>query len=366
MLTFLLLFIIVIQFLLLLYVFISHKEEKQKIISSFRENLENIIKITETLRSSLELDKILIEILNIFSKKFGYKKVFVYLIEKTEQNIEFKCIACPGLVSLEGVGIYSFTVERDNPLFSIVENYKDDSFDITNYLLHMLPEIKNKLRIADIFILPIIVKDRLEGAIVSEKSLENPDITPLKIFANECGVALENAKLFKRVQDMSITDALTGVFNRRYFEEKISEEIELARRYRSFLSLCILDIDDFKHYNDINGHLAADRCLKEVADVIKRTLRSGDIIFRYGGEEFVILLPATDKNGALIACEKIRINIENYPFEYKEKQPSGKLTVSIGIATYPVDAYDKNSLFKVADDNLYKAKKSGKNKVCHS
>lgn len=362
MLVFLLLFIITIQFLLLIYLFISNKKEKQNIISSFKENLENIIKITETLRSSLELDKILIEILNIFSKKFGYKKVFVYLIEKKEDYIEFKCIACPGLVSLEGVGIYSFTVENQkNPLFFVIENYKSD-LDIFTYIP---TEIKNKLKISEIFSLPIIVKDRLEGFIFSEKNLEDQDITPLKIFANECGVALENAKLFKKVQDMSITDALTGVYNRRYFEKKISEEIELARRYKSSLSLCILDIDDFKHYNDTNGHPAGDRCLKKVAEIITQTLRSGDIVFRYGGEEFIILLPATDKNGALIACEKIRANIENYPFENKEKQPLGKLTVSIGVSVYPTDATEKNSLIKIADNNLYKAKYSGKNKICY-
>ncbi|MCS7231202.1 MAG: GGDEF domain-containing protein [Elusimicrobiota bacterium] len=362
MLNFLLLFIIFSQLVFLLYLFYHHKKEKQEIISSFTENLEDIIKITETLRSSLELDKIFIEILNIFSKKFGYKKVFIYLIEKTHQEVNFKCIACPGLVSTEGVGIYSFVInDTKDPVFSIIENFKNHQIDLTSFLL---PKLKEKLKLSEFFLLPIILKDNLEGIIITEKPLDPKLVLPLKIFANECGVALENAKLFKKVQEMSITDSLTGVFNRRYFEERLPEEIELARRYKSFLSLCILDIDYFKHYNDINGHLAGDKCLKKVAEIISTTLRSGDVVFRYGGEEFVVLLPATDKNGAFIACEKIRKNIETYPFEYREKQPSGKLTVSIGLSVYPVDATEKITLIKVADENLYRAKSSGKNKVC--
>ncbi|MEN3013114.1 MAG: GGDEF domain-containing protein [Endomicrobiia bacterium] len=352
--------VIIIQIVIFAYFLYLNKKNKQEIISSFKESLENILKITETLRSSLDLEKIFIEILNIFSKNFGYKKVFIYLVEKTPDHLEFKCIACPGLVSVEGIGIYSFIIDDvKNPIFQIVENYNE--IELTSYLL---PQLKEKLKFTEMFLLPIILKDTLEGFIITEKPINSQFIFPLRIFANECGVALENARLFKKIQEMSITDALTGVYNRRYLEKKLPEEIELAKRYKSFLSIGILDIDDFKHYNDTNGHLLGDECLKKVAEVVTSTLRSGDIVFRYGGEEFIVVLPATDKSGAFIACEKIRKNIESYPFENRDKQPLGKITVSIGISVYPVDAQEETSLIKIADENLYRAKKSGKNRVC--
>lgn len=356
-----LLIIILLQLILFIFIVYKSKKEKQTLAISYEKKLDSVIQITETIRSSLELNKVFIEILNIFSKKFGYEKVFIYLIEDLEEKIYFRCIACPGMVSIEGISIYSFDIlNKTHPIFEIIQNNK-------NILLLepvILNEIKNKIKLKDISTLPIIFQNKIEGLIITEKIPTNLDILPLKIFANECGVALENAKLFTKVQELSITDTLTGVYNRRYFEQKFPEELELAKRYRSYLTVCILDIDDFKNYNDKNGHLAGDVCLKKIAEIIKTTLRSGDTVFRYGGEEFVFLLPATNREGAIIASERVRKNVENADIEYKEKQPLGKVTVSIGFAVYPLDAQDATSLIKIADENLYKAKTTGKNKVC--
>ncbi len=354
-----LLIIILLQLILFIFIVYKSKKEKHTLSISYEKKLDSIIQITETLRSSLEINKVFIEILNIFSKKFGYEKVFIYLIEEFKEKLYFRCIACPGMVSIEGISIYSFEIlDNTHSIFEMIQNNK-------NVLLESaFNEIKNKIKLKDISILPIIFQNKIEGLIVTEKISTNLDVLPLKIFANECGVALENAKLFTKIQELSITDTLTGVYNRRYFDQKLPEEIELAKRYRSYLSICILDIDDFKNYNDKNGHLAGDICLKKIAEIITTTLRSGDTVFRYGGEEFVFLLPATNKEGAIIACERVRKNVENAEIEYKEKQPLGKVTVSIGFAVYPLDAQDSISLIKVADENLYKAKTTGKNKVC--
>ncbi len=355
-----LLIIVILQLVLLVFSFHKSKKEKQTLTVLYEKKLDSIIQITETLRSSLELDKVFIEILNIFSKKFGYEKVFIYLIEEPEQKISFRCIACPGMVSIEGISIYSFEIsDKTHPIFELIQNNKNISLEDVIY-----NEIKNKIKLKEIFFLPIIFKNKIEGFIVTERISTNIDMLPLKIFANECGVALENAKLYTKIQEISITDPLTGVYNRRYFDQRFLEELELAKRYKSYLTLCLLDIDDFKNYNDTNGHIAGDVCLKKVANIISTTLRSGDTVFRYGGEEFVFLLPATNKEGSFIACERIRKNIENSDIEFKETQPLGKVTVSIGFAVYPIDAYDSISLIKVADENLYKAKKSGKNRVC--
>ncbi|MBI3593150.1 MAG: diguanylate cyclase [Nitrospirae bacterium] len=175
---------------------------------------------------------------------------------------------------------------------------------------------------------------------------------------------LKNAK--DLMERLSITDAitgLTGLFNYRYFFETLGNEIERARRYKTDLSLLMLDIDHFKHYNDMHGHPRGNDALKRVACMLGDNIRRIDIPCRYGGEEFAVILPSVDKKGALIAAEKIRSSIESHPFPFRESQPKGIFTVSIGVATYPDDAKGVEELIKKADDALYRAKSTGRNRV---
>ena len=154
--------------------------------------------------------------------------------------------------------------------------------------------------------------------------------------------------------DLAVRDGLTGLFNRRYFNELINIEINRLKRVPSSLSLLMLDIDNFKNYNDTQGHPAGDELLKGAAKVFKNSVRAVDIICRYGGEEFIIMLPQTDKSSAKIIAERLRVQIGLY-------LPT---TVSIGIATLPEDAQAVDVLIQKADDALYQAKKTGKNKWC--
>ncbi len=154
--------------------------------------------------------------------------------------------------------------------------------------------------------------------------------------------------------DLAVRDGLTGLFNRRYFNELINIETNRIKRTPAALSLLMLDIDNFKNYNDTQGHLAGDDLLKNVAKVFKNSARAVDIVCRYGGEEFVIMLPLTDKKGAQIIAERLRVQVALYL----------PVTVSIGIASFPDDDQDIIGLVGKADDALYQAKKSGKNKWC--
>jgi len=154
--------------------------------------------------------------------------------------------------------------------------------------------------------------------------------------------------------DLAVRDGLTGLFNRRYFNELINIETNRIKRTPAALSLLMLDIDNFKNYNDTQGHLAGDDLLKNVAKVLKNSARAVDIVCRYGGEEFVIMLPQTDKKGAQIIAERLRVQVGLYL----------PVTVSIGIASFPDDDQDVIGLVGKADDALYQAKKSGKNKWC--
>ncbi len=169
--------------------------------------------------------------------------------------------------------------------------------------------------------------------------------------------------LNRKLEAMSITDGLTGLYNHRYFYKRFAEELERAKRYDRRLSLVMADIDNFKHYNDTHGHQKGDVVLKGVAECIKNTLRVNDVPARYGGEEFAIILPETAKDTAVKVAERIRMEVEKKDFQGEEKQPGGSLTISIGVATFPDDGTTVDELVKKADEALYRAKRKGRNRV---
>ena len=155
---------------------------------------------------------------------------------------------------------------------------------------------------------------------------------------------------------LSITDGLTSLYNYRYFRRQLGRELALAKRYSNELLLLMIDIDDFKDYNDRYGHLAGDNALREIAKTLAEGTREGDIVARYGGEEFVIIMPQTGKEAAGIVAERLRGAVEN-------ARPKPWVTISIGIASFPSDASDDERLISCADQALYRAKRAGKNRI---
>ena len=151
---------------------------------------------------------------------------------------------------------------------------------------------------------------------------------------------------------LAVIDGLTGLYNRRFFKESMTIEFARIKRHSSKLSLLMIDIDNFKNYNDTNGHPAGDEALRKTAKLLKGSLREMDIVCRYGGEEFIVMLSQTDKGGAQLVAERLRVQANLYlPF-----------TLSLGVATYPEDSQDINNLVEKADAALYKAKQGGKNR----
>lgn len=176
----------------------------------------------------------------------------------------------------------------------------------------------------------------------------------------------------ERLEELALRDGLTGLFNHRHLQESLDAELSRARRYEHALSLLFIDVDHFKVYNDKHGHPAGDRLLKRVAEVLlggrdsglPTQTRASDIVARYGGEEFVIVLPQTGLEGALVKTEHLRRVIADFPFEGASQQPLGRVSVSVGAATFPLHGSDKQQLIDAADRELYRAKASGRNRVC--
>ncbi len=181
-------------------------------------------------------------------------------------------------------------------------------------------------------------------------------------FCSHIALTLEKIRLFNEIKVLSVHDGLTGVFNHVYAVETLDSEIERAERYNVTFSLILLDLDNFKEVNDSYGHLAGDFVLKNMAHLIGKTLRTIDIVGRYGGEEFIIILPQIDLENAYIVGERLRQAVEAEKFLYNDNVM--QLTISLGVATYQ-SGRNAQSLIKIADDNLYRAKKEGKNRTCY-
>jgi diguanylate cyclase (GGDEF)-like protein len=170
-------------------------------------------------------------------------------------------------------------------------------------------------------------------------------------------------KSYEIAAAQACTDPMTGLYNRLHLWRIFDRELERAARYGRLCSAIMIDIDFFKNYNDMHGHLKGDEVLKKAAEIFRQNIRNTDISVRYGGEEFLIIMPETGKDLARLVGEKLRKAFEDCPFPHEETQPGGRLTVSVGIATFPEDAEDARTLVDKADNALYRAKKQGRNRV---
>ena len=238
-----------------------------------------------------------------------------------------------------------------------------------NRVIGALLKDKNKIqREEGLLVLPLSAEGRLRGILYlkepSKGKFHKEDIKVATLISGQLAYALRNLQMYKRMENLSITDELTGLYNYRYFQERLSEELKRVKRSFRPLSLILIDIDHFKKVNDTCGHKRGDRVLKKIADIIRLGLREFDIAARYGGEEFVLLLPDTTLKESIAIAERTRKNIWGYNFS-KENIPFS-ITISIGVTAYhPGDRKDQDQLFEEVDRFLYRAKKRGRNRVCY-
>ena len=174
-------------------------------------------------------------------------------------------------------------------------------------------------------------------------------------------VTMTTVSVLNQQTRLAKTDGLTGLLNKKHIQEQLHEFVSSKRG--DAISIFLFDIDHFKHYNDTNGHLAGDDLLRSMSAKLREATREGEFVGRYGGEEFLILMPHTTAEQAIGAAERVRSSIEAEDFPFGDAQPGGSLTISGGVATFPADGRGVAELIKAADDALYEAKRAGRNRV---
>ncbi|MBN2404117.1 MAG: GGDEF domain-containing protein [Coriobacteriia bacterium] len=215
--------------------------------------------------------------------------------------------------------------------------------------------------------IPLRAGESIIGVLVLASStyreLTQAERDRLQVIGNQSSLALQNALLHEELERLSVTDRLTELYNHGYMQQRLEEELGRAERFGHRLSLIMLDIDDFKSFNDTYGHPRGDRVLRTVSEIIRQNLREIDVAARYGGEEFVVVLPETDIPGAIAVAERIRNSMAQHGFATGEEDGTVAQTVSLGVATFPTHAANAARLIDTADRAMYAAKRQGKNRV---
>jgi len=239
----------------------------------------------------------------------------------------------------ERIPVEFFGVLREGALFVVLRDMRE-RMEIDEELERSRKEFAEKIRERDLYARELqVIRDLYKGKL---KEIEIMKEEALRL---------------------SYTDDLTGIYNHRFFVEQLTREVERHRRYSTPLSLLMIDIDYFKHYNDGNGHLAGDQVLRVIARLIERGVRQTDIVARYGGEEFAAILTNTGTKGAFDIAERVRRNVADTRFPNERAQPNKDLTVSVGMATISSSISTLTDLIREADHALYRAKKAGRNRT---
>lgn len=264
----------------------------------------------------------------------------------------------------ETIAIYNITKDICKSLDEnkVFDNFRDQ---INSYIqvsdCKLLKEDADLALYQDHTILPLnIEKNRLGYLVTSRIKEEEKD--KFHILSQQFLLGINRALLYQKVQEMAIKDSLTGVFSRRYLLERLDEELERSRKFKYNFSFLMIDVDHFKDFNDHYGHLVGDAILKEIAAIIKEGIRQIDLVGRYGGEEFSIILAETDKDEARFIAERIRQAIEARVIKVYDENL--KVTISIGISVFPDNADSAPLLIDTADRALYQAKQGGRNMTC--
>jgi diguanylate cyclase (GGDEF)-like protein len=336
-------------------------EATNRELKSHVKELSALFQLNQAMISTLDLNVLFDRMLQVLRDLLQCSDVVLLLYDPGADKLEVRRTIGPESERIQGVtfrldeGITGLAAQTQK-LFYIRDLAADERS--LNYKTGMMGT-------GSMVSVPLVVKNRLVGVLnIHNEKIDGFTEAELKLIqavANQAAIAVENARLYERTRDLSNTDELTNLANRRHFQEILKRETAHARRYHSPFSLIMADIDNFKRFNDIHGHLIGDMVLKKVANLLLQNTRGIDLVGRFGGEEFIILLPKTDKEGAMAAAEKLRQRMAEERFLSHEH--AGPLTLSLGIAEFPTDSNEIYELIDLADRALYQAKEAGRNRV---
>ncbi len=386
----------------------ENSQDFKKRFEKAKAELNQLYLISNAVQTTLRLDEILFIILTGVTAKegLGFNRAMLFLVHEESETLEGKMGIGPQS-SEEAARIWHH-IETEKvsfeDLISAYKNFKKESLGSFNAIVKTIkiplhenqdvitmtalegmpfevtnpqaknkvnPQIKELLKLDEFVAVPLTAKEKIVGVILadnkfSSKAIAKEDIKILSMFAYQAGLAIENSRRYEEKEKMSQIDSLTSLYNHGHFQYLLDEEIKRSRRFNHPTSIIMLDIDHFKIYNDILGHPAGDYLLKILCSILLEDLRETDTASRYGGEEFVIILPQTSKKEAFNLARRLRKKVESFAFKNEEVLPEKKLTISLGVATFPDNAQDKDELIKTADIALYRAKQTGRNKALMS
>jgi diguanylate cyclase (GGDEF)-like protein len=336
--------------------------QKARLYARAQEHIQGMTilqSVSSTVTSSLELGEILHNIVEILKVSYGYSYLSIYLLDGDILRLGAE-LGYPNDRLLDEISINAGVIGRcvRNKQTQFVLNVNDDPD-----FLRAAYEVKSEICV------PLLKYDRLLGVLNVESKEDRPltedDMNLLETLAGPLAVAIDNARLHAEVKAMALTDSMSGLSNRRAFDEMLHTELTRAQRYNHPVSLIIMDLDSFKQFNDLYGHPAGDIRLKEIAEMLKENVREPDIAARYGGEEFAVILPNTNKRGAVKLAERLRKSAEGKaPKTFLTGDAISGYTLSLGVAAFPDDAATEQDLLLAADNAELNAKRLGKNKVC--
>ena len=318
--------------------------------------------ISHILSTTFEIKQILKSIFHLFEASLPVDSAYLFLLEPLRRELDLKE---PFEFSKPESSEH---LEPDNKLIERIILTRKPLI-VTDIKLHVSQNSRDESNLSFTFAgFPLFADNKqIIGTLSFFRDaghiIKKTEFDFLKRISEEVEICINRALLFHRTQESTIVDELTSIFNRRYFNRIFQREIKRAERYKRNLSILMIDIDDFKVINDTFGHLKGDDVLQATAQILKRNLRRADILFRYGGEEFVILLPETSLNNALRVGEKLRKAIQEHFAMTNYQINRHKITISIGISNFPMDGYSSEKLLEIADQHLYRAKSLGKNRT---
>lgn len=343
---------------------VTHRENSEDVRRS--DTMDTLMEIARTLASPRDISEILEQIMLQVSRLLNPKAWSLLLRDDESGELEFAVVVSEVAEKLKGVkvpcghGVVGWVAEHGEAL--IIPDVSVDERFAAEY------DKSFSFRTRSIACVPLKCQGRVYGVIELINSLDEGefnafDMQVLTTIADFAGIAVANEQAMARIRRLVITDDLTGLFNARYFFDQVEYEVERAKRYQMPLSLVFFDLDKFKNVNDTHGHLVGSALLTEVGGLVHKHTRRSDKGARYGGDEFVVLLPHTDKPGALSFARKLHAAIRDEVFSANSDMAL-RITGSFGVATYPEDATTPSELISAADKAMYRAKDLGRNEVC--